>query len=1026
MLAAWISDHIRITGMQCAFFPFFHGSDKQKKCKSMFATLLWQILDGVSYETLEQVHSIVFSSGNLSIRTLVRALEHAMSTLTSIFYLVIDGVDESDDDWDETGGPFHTLKSWLTRFPKLRILLSGRCSVLQSILRSYPESGVELSDEVTKGDICKFITYKIQESAVLKSMPDSLKDHIRQTLEEKSNGMFLWVELVFKELRHCYTPNSIRNCLQDLPRELEAEYARLFLRLIDRLHGDPRRPTYQISVARTLLALIMGALESFTVDDLRHAYAASCCRGSMWREDLIPADAVLDLIGDFVAFDSSQKARFCHSSLEDLLFLPQEHWTGSLEKIKFFRLQYSECHELMAKACFEYITNFDFGYPLTDGSYYKLINEPFLLYTTKSGLSHMFYHDNKESDVSRSQIQSIKAYIASPHFGGLVEFVAIASLEDDGFVENYINNITFELDWAEVASAVERRIIAESQTRLSLFGSGHPVTQTWAQIQNAIITSLNVNGLGTLSHGLRSQLQDQNAIKDSKFAVSNSIRLIDAGNEVSLQLASALSSSRSRVVRGKENANPKVTEAFSSAMNSHARQILASHPLGKVLALWADPRAAFVEVAQRFVESLPIPIHIAYAITMVKDERLREALLVSARRRTEGKKTFCRAWILAVSGAVDNYEGDARIIYQSEAHDILRQLEDNPITRRMFIINIAGLIETLDALERVAEMPKLINDMWSRITNSGLNVGRHRRRRHFYSVIYMTDEWKDFEIRLLGEIAGRLHSWRLFEDAERVYGKVVCSAKAHYGHDDPETQHFLLHHIECLIRNSKFSKVEDYPIDRLRPELPKESIRSSGQWYYRRTLVTCKLVKLSQGPQVLLNDVEPREGKTRSDKTLEEIVIQERVIRLETTAEHGSLNPTQQNEQLMQRCLKLLAKTTVASINGVWLNDAVWKCCVLADQVFEREYDLAVSNKGGFPGDESKKEDGVWSESLPTGECKQGDERCLECPIGGTSSGWQKMENAVQNRAENGENKSENEKHKKINYGIWYKDRLII
>ncbi|KAI1122922.1 hypothetical protein F5Y10DRAFT_286636 [Nemania abortiva] len=1011
VLAAWISDRIRITGMNCAFFAFFHGSDKQKKCKSMFATLLWQILnfDGISYETLEQIHDIVLSSNDLSTSTLIRAMERAMSTITPIFYLVIDGVDESDDCWDEAEGPFHTLESWLNRFPKLRVLLSGRPPTVRGILRSYPKSGIELSDEVTKGDICKFIAYKIQESTILKAMPDSLKDQIRQTLEQKSTGMFLWVELVFKEFRYCYSQNAIRECLQDLPRDLEAEYARLFSRLMHRLHSDSERPTTQISAARRLLGLIMGALESLTVDDLRHAYAASCGGGSMWREDLITADAVFDLIGDFVSCTGPQKARFCHSSLEDLLFLPQGHWTGSLETIKFFRLEYPECHELMAKACFEYITNVDFGYPLTDNSYHKLIDQPFLLYATKYGLSHILCHDNKKNGVSRSQLESVKAYIAGPHFRGLLEFVAIASVENDGFIEGYINSATFELDDFGVLAAIEQRITAESQTRLSLFGSGHPVTQTWTQIHNAVTTSLNVNGVQASSNSLKSQSQYQSASIDLKSSVSNPPRFINSDKEVSLQLMSQPSPSRSRAVRGRENASPKTIEVINSTMNSHAQQILASHPLGKVLQLWIDPRAAFVEVAQKFVAGLPIPVHIAYAVIMVHDERLKKALLDSARCRTEGQKTLYRAWALIASALTCDHDG-TEIIYRSEAHDILMRLEDNPITRRMVYINVCDLICALYLLDRIEEMPRLVDDLWNRIACPFLEVGRARQRRFFYSFIYRTSEWTKFEIDTLGPTAAQLLQCHLFKDAERIYDKVVSCAKDYHGRDHVETRHFLLHYIECLIQNSKFSEAEGCYIEWFQPELPKESIRSNPRLFYNGALAACKLGKFAQGSHVLdqlLNILKPSENETWVDMTWEdeELVIQARVLLLEALGKDESLDPSYtERERLLQQCVEQLDETHFSDIRRLWLDDAIWKCCIVSDQVFGADHNM------------------TWrlENYVPYGGSAQKYDRCDICEIGGTSNDRQEIEITVQDESRNGTGE------KQYQEPVWIKKKVSL
>lgn len=60
---------------------------------------------------------------------------------------------------------------------------------------------VELSEDVTRDDISKFISHKIEKSPNLAFMTDELGLQARKMLLEGSTGMFLWVELVFKELR---------------------------------------------------------------------------------------------------------------------------------------------------------------------------------------------------------------------------------------------------------------------------------------------------------------------------------------------------------------------------------------------------------------------------------------------------------------------------------------------------------------------------------------------------------------------------------------------------------------------------------------------------------------------------------------------------------------------------------------------------------------------------------------------------------------------------------------------------------
>ncbi len=138
---------------------------------------------------------------------------------------------------------------------------------------------------------------------------------------------------------------------------------------------------------------------------------------------------MLNLIADFVIYTGAgtRRVHFCHFSLEEVLLLPQEKWTGRLELIEFFWLDLSECHQLVGRAAVEYVTHCDFGYPLVEDSYHQLIEKPFLVHTTRNGPSHLLHWSSK------SMNETLKPYITSSNFGGLLEFVGLPRYKTPNF-----------------------------------------------------------------------------------------------------------------------------------------------------------------------------------------------------------------------------------------------------------------------------------------------------------------------------------------------------------------------------------------------------------------------------------------------------------------------------------------------------------------------------------------------------------------------------------------------------------------
>lgn len=161
-------------------------------------------------------------------------------------FLVIDGVDEAFEEDreilysllapDERFGKYQSsckislLVSGENRLidctddmpSRIQILLTGRQHVLSELAMATNEDFpiIHVDRFKNKQDILKYIDRSMSETKSLKSFSPKLKKEVAETLALKSQGMFLWVDLMIRELRNKHRPGHIRDALQRAPRGL--------------------------------------------------------------------------------------------------------------------------------------------------------------------------------------------------------------------------------------------------------------------------------------------------------------------------------------------------------------------------------------------------------------------------------------------------------------------------------------------------------------------------------------------------------------------------------------------------------------------------------------------------------------------------------------------------------------------------------------------------------------------------------------------------------------------------------------
>ncbi|KAF2791191.1 hypothetical protein K505DRAFT_281236 [Melanomma pulvis-pyrius CBS 109.77] len=144
-------------------------------------------------------------------------------------YLILDGIDETDETGDHGREEFLSLLPDLTgkfddsmsSHPQISLLMLGRPHLTNSIkLAAYGKRAtmatIHIEAQKNKADLSKFIDRGIKKLSLDESYRN-LQQRIRDTIEAKAEGMFLWAKLMFDILSRQRNEEQIIECLDEAP-----------------------------------------------------------------------------------------------------------------------------------------------------------------------------------------------------------------------------------------------------------------------------------------------------------------------------------------------------------------------------------------------------------------------------------------------------------------------------------------------------------------------------------------------------------------------------------------------------------------------------------------------------------------------------------------------------------------------------------------------------------------------------------------------------------------------------------------
>ncbi|KAF4459991.1 Tetratricopeptide-like helical [Fusarium albosuccineum] len=479
VLVKSVAERLRDRGDICLHFSFWTGNEAQRKFVDLLQTASWQILNHVPDKGLEQLSKPWIMDPSINERGLLRIIHNALPLVGSKVYCFIDGIGESTEDWNsQSNGCLSAVLDLVKSHDNLRLLLAGREPSLRTFLKEACPR-LEITENLIREDIHRLVAAELNESLTIHT--PAIKDMVQESLEAKTQVMFLWATLVFKELRRCFSVEEVKQTLKQVPYDLDREYHRLFLQLMTRTRGTLTNPSPSMKRARCLISSLLACPEPMTAEDLCYSYAAQVNSSGTIEDDLITVDGIMDACGDFVRVTEG-RYHLIHASAADFLTRPESDWGEEDSKILYFRVDVSNAQASMCSACFTYIKSLDLGYPLTDDGVSSLPSRyPFFSYVTKFLPVHLV------QVVERGGQQHPEAYqfVKTPQFCALIEY-AFATIQSS--VQN--NNADSIYYWIEFFSMdsggqdaeLDQIYNVELQRQLQCFGTHDERYQSWQSL----------------------------------------------------------------------------------------------------------------------------------------------------------------------------------------------------------------------------------------------------------------------------------------------------------------------------------------------------------------------------------------------------------------------------------------------------------------------------------------------------------------------------------------------------------------
>jgi hypothetical protein len=755
--------HLKTQNRIAAFFSFWAGSGSQRKLIDLLRTILWHLLQAVPDDTVRDISGPLVKALPLDIDNLRAAIEAAIKIIPSDVYCVIDGIDESLDDWTlHRDGCLKVILDLARDHPNLHFLLVGREPSMLAALKVAAKS-LEITESLVKGDIDKLISFELNHIPNIES--ESLKQEVRDTLQANSDIMFLWVTLIFKGLKRCFTASEIKHNLRKIPRDLDREYHRLFAQLQDRTCGTSSNPSSSMSRSKRLLSIIIATPEPLTFSELHYAYAVQVNPSQSYTDELLAKDAIIDACGDLVR-EADGHYHIVHATVAEFLTRPTSDWLLDDQDIHFFQIDPLEAQRSMCFACLDYLGFLELGYPLTEKSLDLLPTRfPFFSYA----VTYLPFHVLQACSEGAGSLlkPKIESFLVSVQFCALIEYMFLAVVEEsENIVYPYFDLVqTSSSELAEVLSSIDLKInpmeifVKESLRRQMQFGQEDPRTESWDSFSGVLAMVWH----GENDESDRPGQSDKEHESEHFRSISSDSTPPNRNKSIENGIVTRTSSSISNLLAGLPHIVAHEHHvgligiskaALSTSITQHLGTILSKLPSLErflpphLLMLWAYR-------IEGGIRESPYKIRQARRLISIAMDKLRDG------QNYWGALCLHYMAFLTDRGSEDEYSVD--LLNQSLA--ISQRLPRLPHVESLIHDSIGLLTETLMRLERHDAAMDMVRQLEIRINESGsANVVGTRWAR----AIYDGDTWARMKLINMTWVAHTLYYEYFDVDADRI------------------------------------------------------------------------------------------------------------------------------------------------------------------------------------------------------------------------------------------------------------------
>ena len=446
----------------------------RRSTKGLICTFLWQLLQDGSDERMLDIVLNLMQHGPPGIGKLWDTFKEVLALVPGQVYCIIDGTDECSDPTPEL---LDRICEFLATRESTHAILLGRPGDLQNSLSSAAMT-IEITSEIIKHDMEKFIDTKIQESTI-PALPGDLEETVSRTLKSKSDCMFLWAKLMIDELSRSSTPFHVRERLRNLPRGLEDAYRYLLLQLTNRLD------TLGIELAQRVLAFTAVARRTLDLKEVQYAcalHSLSTSPDSTLDDHLLldPEKTILEVCGDFINIRDGQ-VRFVHFTVKEFLTRPESQWLSEDDRrIACFRVDVESAHQRLGSTCLDFLATGDYAPTKGDASYEGVMARyPFLTYSS----IYMITHLGQSGAPCPAMLERLWEFIRSEKSVSWMEYAGVVHMESCSF-EMLLEDLERILEWpgGEQLDCLPVLFRRELARRVREFGENDPCTDRWRLI----------------------------------------------------------------------------------------------------------------------------------------------------------------------------------------------------------------------------------------------------------------------------------------------------------------------------------------------------------------------------------------------------------------------------------------------------------------------------------------------------------------------------------------------------------------